>query len=240
MTDEEIIKLITANNKNKYIFKHLEGECSDVVIEMLENLDSSNFKELDKEGSFEFDDIPIPYERLPKKSGAKAEFSSDMAKEMAELLQKINQEGTNIEYPFIMRTEEGSNAYSVLKPFKSGGSQTCEFDWAWIEDYIKNSNKKIKLSLLHTHPNPLGKQHKTLYNENQEKLTRLGVQSDGLNISLADVYAVQYLQMLAEKYGKDIETESTLLMHDGTLISFSSTDGVKLTSEQHIAMQQEQ
>jgi len=96
--------------------------------------------------------------------------------------------------------------------------------------------------LLHTHPNPLDKQHNTLYNKYPEKLSVLGVQPNGLNISLADIYAGQYLQMLVEKHGKEIDTESTILMFDGTLISFSTNKGITLTNEVQIEKieQQEQ
>lgn len=231
---DEVFKIANANPTNKFITQHLDEQTLESIIGILEKLNASDFREINPNGAFEFGDIPIPYRQLTKTQNEQTTFSTNLQEHFGEVLKSINTEGTNIEYPFVIRSEENSSEYSKLKPFENGTSQTCQYDWAWIEDYIKNSDKKIKLSLLHTHPNPLDKQHNTLYNKYPEQLGELGVQPNGLNISLADIYAGQYLQMLAEKYGKEIDTESTILMYDGTLISFTTQNGITLTSERNL------
>lgn len=231
MTIEEIFKIANANATNKFITQHLDNETLEIIISIMEKLDSSCFKEINPDAEFEFTDIPIPYKLLNKGDGKQTKISAELHKQFSGLLQKINEKDTNIEYPFVMRSLEDNDEYSKLKPFDNGGLQTCSFDWEWIEDYIKNLDGKIKLSLLHTHPNPLDHQHNTLFNKYPEILSECKVQANGLNISLEDVYACQYLQMLAEKYNKEIEVESCILMFDGTLISFSTKNGLTLTSE---------
>lgn len=230
MTEAEAIKILTANNTNRYITENLNPEISDFIIETLLEMKAKDFKELNAKGGFEFGDLPIPYKMLEKFQGEQTHYSNDLRIEFHKLLNLINEKGSNIEYPYVMTGEE-VRGYLSLKPFEVGSSQACEYDWNWIEGYIKNAKDGTKISLLHTHPNPLDKKHNTLYNKYPKQLAKLGVQPDGLNISLADIYAGQYLQMLVEKYGKNIETESTILMFDGMLISFSTKNGITLTEE---------
>ena len=91
------------------------------------------------------------------------------------------------------------------------------------------------ISIFHTHPKPI--KHNTLYNKYKEILEKFGVKPDGLNLSLSDIYANQYLDMLCKKYNKnDILPQSTILMHDGTLISFSTKNGVHLTIEYQLSL----
>lgn len=43
--------------------------------------------------------------------------------------------------------------------------------------------------------------------------------------------------MLCKKFGRDeITPESTILMHDGTLVSFSTKNGIRLTSEHKLVL----
>lgn len=234
---EDIFQIANANPTNKYITQHLDENILGYIIEVLEKLNKDDFKELNENGAFEFGDIPIPYRQLVKTSNEQTTFSQDLKECFYKYLSHINTKGENIEYPLIMWSDKNSKEYSNIKEFKVGTSQTCQYDWDWIEESIKNADDKIKISLFHTHPNPLDKQQHTLYNEYTEQLSSLGVLPNGLNISLADIYASQYLQMLAEKYAKDIETESTILMFDGTLISFSTKNGVVLTSENKLELE---
>ena len=234
MNENDIVKIVYANPTNRHITQHLDEQSLQTIIGILEKLNANDFKEINPNATFDYTDIPIPYNQLQKSNDSEPAFSKGIQKDFIKLLKKINTKGTNIEYPFIMQTEKNMNEYSKLKPFETGSSQTCQYDWAYIEDIIKNSNKKLKLSLVHTHPNPLDNQFTTLFNKYKKELSELGVKPNGLNISLADVYATQYLQMLAEKYGKDISTESVILMYDGTLISFTTNNGITLTSERNL------
>ncbi len=232
MTIEEVVKIAQATKTNKFIMKHLDEDTIFMIVRIMESLDANDFKEINPDAEFEFNDIPIPYKKLSKQTETQLSFSKDLQDYLKEVLKDINKEGTNKEYPYMVRSDENSDEYSKLKSFIRGTSQTCKYDWAFIEEYIKGADKKINISLLHTHPNPLDEQHKTLYNKYAETLSKFGVEPNGLNISLADVYAEQYLEMLIAKYGKEITANSTILMHDGSLISFSTKSGLALTGEQ--------
>ena len=234
MTEADILKIASANATNRYISQHLDGLTTMFILELMENLDANDFKEINPDGQFEFNDIPIPYGMLTKARTPKQEISEKVKNRMSEVLSLINENRTNLEFPFLLESSANSQEYSILLPFSSGGSQSCSYDWKMIEKKIAESEGRTKMSLLHTHPNPLGTKHQTLFNKYPEIMAKMGVKPDGLNISIADIYAQQYLEMLVEKYGKDIETESTILMHDGKLISFETKDGVKLTSQQEI------
>lgn len=61
---EEIAKIINANPTNKFIYEHLDERNIDIILEMLEKLDANEFKEINPQASFTFDDLPIPYEKL--------------------------------------------------------------------------------------------------------------------------------------------------------------------------------
>lgn len=234
MTIEEVVKIAQATKTNKFIMKHLDEDTILMIVQIMEGLDANDFKEINPDAEFEFNDIPIPYKKLSKQTETQLSFSEDLQEYLKQVLKDINKEGTNREYPYIVRSDENSDEYSKLKPFETGTSQTCKYDWGFIEEYIKGSDKKINISLLHTHPNPLDEQHKTLYNKYAETLSKFGVEPNGLNISLADVYAEQYLEMLIEKHGSNMSASSTILMHDGTLISFNTKNGLCLTNEQKL------
>ena len=237
MTIEECTKIAYANPTNSYITEHLDDNTLGLVISILEKLDASNFKELNPNAPFDYTDIPIPYQQLQKSQQQTTNFSSTLRKCFDDCLKAINQEQTNVEYTSILKSNENSNKYCKIKPFQKGSTQACSFDWNEIENIIKNSDTSFKLSLLHTHPNPLKDEFNTLYNSNKKVLSELGVKPNGLNVSLADVYSLQYLQMLTEKHNKKIETESTILFYDGTLISFSSQHGIQLTSERNLNLE---
>jgi len=230
MDFDDIISVVNANPTNKFITQHLGNDTMELVIEIMEKLDAKDFKEICESGEFQFDDLPIPYSRLLKNNSADVGYSKELAGEFVELLEKINSEGTNIEYPFVISSSKDCDEYCNIKKFANGGSQTCTFDWQWIDEFIKNCDDKIRFSLVHTHPNPLGVKQKTLYNKYTEELGECGVLPNGLNISLADVYGCQYLQMLVDKYGKDIDVESTILMFDGTLVSFGVKNGMGINN----------
>lgn len=240
MTIDEIFKIANANPTNKFIIQNLDDKTLEIIIAIMENIDANDFKEINKDAEFELNDIPIPYKQLTETPERNTSYSEELHEQFLELLQKINEKDTNIEYPFVMRSLENNTEYSKLKSFDNRGFQSCSYDWEWIENYVKNANGKIKISLLHTHPNPLDHQHNTLFNKYSKQLSECGVQPNGLNISLADIYAGQYLQMLVDKYGKEISTESTILMFDGTLISFSTKNGISLTAELQIENTQQQ
>ena len=50
----------------------------------------------------------------------------------------------------------------------------------------------------------------------------------GLNISLADVYANMYLDNMISKSGKQINSESVILMHDSSLVYFTTANGLHI------------
>ena len=233
MTIEEVIKIAQATKTNKFIMKHLDEDTILMIVQIMEGLDANDFKEINPDAEFEFNDIPIPYKKLSKQTETQLSFSNDLQDYLKQVLKGINKEGTNKEYPYIIRSDENSFEYSKLYEFEVGSSQKCDYDWEYIENYITdNPNKNINISLLHTHPNPLNTKQRTFYNKYPEILSKFGVEPNGLNISLADVYAEQYLEMLIEGHGANMSASSTILMHDGTLISFNTKNGLCLTNEQ--------
>lgn len=242
MTDEEIFKIVRANATNKFIFEHLDEKTSDLVLSMLEKLDAKQFKEINPNGSFVFDDLPIPYEKLSKSNGnEETAFSTEIQTKLEELTKLINNKGTNFEYSFAFAGRENQDeTYSQMKEMGKEKQQTCSYDWEWIEDYIKRCPENINLAIFHTHPNPLGTSFKTLYNENTEILSDFGVKPDGLNLSLADVYATMYLDNLAKKHNKKINTEAMVLLHNGTLLTFSTANGVQLRSDKVLSLKQKE
>ena len=230
MTFDEVVKILYNNPTNIYICQHLDDKTLDYVMQVLEKLPANDFKELNQNAKFDLLDLPIPYQNLQKSELKSCTFSPEINKQFSNLMDLINKENTNIEYPFLFAGYE--NEYTGFEQFPNGKKQECVYDWTYIENVIKQSNGKINLSLFHTHPNPLNEQHETLFNKYPDELSKLGVKPNGLNISLADVYAEQYLENLVQKYQKDISCESSILMHDGTLICFSSQNGLVLTNEQ--------
>lgn len=239
MTDEQMFTICSANPTNRYICQHLDEKTLDLCIEMLLKLDANDFKEINSNADFDFSCLPIPYTSLEnaQQNGHQPNFSSKVKKELDRLLKAINTTGTNLEYSYLLTGSKKNNEYTDYEPMKVGLSQTVEYDWQRIEDFIKKCDKDVKVSIFHTHPKPINQQHNTLYNKYKEILEKFGVKPDGLNLSLSDVYANQYLDMLCKKFGRDeITPESTVLMHDGTLISFSTKNGVELTDNHKLTL----
>jgi len=114
---DEAIKILTANKTNRLITENLNPEITDFIISALLELDANDFKELNPNGTFEYGDIPIPYRQLNKYQNEQTTFSCDLQEHLEEILQSINTEGTNIEYPFVIRSEENISEYSRIKPF---------------------------------------------------------------------------------------------------------------------------
>lgn len=237
MTEEQIFAICSANPTNRYICRHLDEKTLGLCLDMLLQLNADDFKEINANAEFDFSCLPIPCANLESAKQQHPNFSHEVKQELDKLLKAINTEGTNLEYSYLLTGSCENNSYTNFEPMKVGLSQTVEYDWQKIEEYIKQCDKDDKLSIFHTHPKPIKQQHNTLYNQNREKLEKFGVKPDGLNLSLSDIYANQYLDMLCKKFGKeDITPESTVLMHDGTLISFSTKNGVKLTSEHKLVL----
>lgn len=233
-----MIAICSANPTNRYICQHLDDKTLDLCMEMLLKLDANDFREINPNAEFDFSCLPIPYNLLDNANQEKGTIVSPQVKhELIQLLGAINREGTNLEYSFLLTGSKGNNIYSSFEPMNVGLSQTVAYDWKRIEEYIKQCDKNTILSIFHTHPKPIGQQHNTLYNKHKDILEKFGVKPDGLNLSLSDIYANQYLDMLCKKYGReDIIPESTVLMHDGTLVSFSTKKGVRLTSENKLTL----
>lgn len=239
MTEEQMFKICTATPTNRYICQHLDEKTLDLCLDILLKLDADDFKEINPSAEFDFSCLPIPYSNLEsvQHEGQHSKFSTEVKQKLDKLLKLINKEETNLEYSYLLTGSNGNNIYTNLEPMKVGMSQTVEYDWQRIEEYIKQCNKDVKLSIFHTHPKPIKQQHNTLYNKHKETLEKFGVKPSGLNLSLSDIYANQYLDMLCKKFGRaEITPESTVLMHDGTLISFSTKNGVRLTSEHKLVL----
>ncbi len=239
MTEEQMFKICSATPTNRYICQHLDEKTLDLCIEMLLKLDADDFKEIDSNAEFDFSCLPIPYSNLESAQQDRQQptFSTEVKRELDKLLNAININETNLEYSYLLTGSSKNNIYTNFKPMKVGMSQSVEYDWQRIEDFLKQCDKDFILSIFHTHPKPINQQHNTLYNKHKETLEKFGVKPSGLNLSLSDIYANQYLDMLCKKFGRDeITPESTVLMHDGTLISFSTKNGVKLTSEHKLVL----
>lgn len=154
------------------------------------------------------------------------------------LFNKINQPQTNREYPYaLFGASAGETTYQDYHAMKVGEKKVCQYDWNYIEEKIVSSHgEKSNFSLLHTHPKPDGDEFEgTLFSKYSNELSEIGIKPQGLNISIADVYVNQYVENLAKKLGKDLNIESTILMHDGSLISFSTSNGLALNN--HIQLQ---
>lgn len=239
MTEEQMLNICSANPTNRYICQHLDDKVMDMCMDMLLKLDANDFKEINPDAEFDFTWLPIPYDKINKGSQAKqTTYSPNVKQEFEKLLNLINKEGTNKEYSYMLEgLKEDEESYTDFSPMLVGTNQAVDYDWERIEKYLKKDLKIVNFSIFHTHPKAIGEEHKTLYNEHKEIFKEFGVKSDGLNLSLSDIYANQYLDMLCQKYGRDdIACESTVLMHDGTLISFSTKNGVELTSEQKVEL----
>lgn len=233
MTEQEIKQIFLCDNTHREIWKRLGKEGQSLVCEILTELPADEFKELNPLAAFDITDVPIPYSRLICSNKSALKLTSELESKMSELLQDINTAEKNLEYPFAFIGLDGDEVdYFAEKPMDVGTGQACTYDWQWIEQFVANPNNAgTKLAIFHTHPNSLGASHNTLYNKYPQILNKVGVMPDGLNISLSDVYVMQYLDMLIEKHNAKITPEALILMHNGELVSFSSTGGLQLTGK---------
>lgn len=251
MTIEEIARIIKANPTNNFIFNNLDTNTKDIVIDLLLEVDSNDFKELNSDGKFEFSSLPIPYEKLETKSDPEHNltFSHSLIIKMQELLNKINSQNENYEYPALFfRTESYEEKYNNGKSMSNNLHKTnCSYDWLEIKrllSKVKDGNEKnFTIALFHTHPNLFGEKYGTLFEKYEKQFTKLGIKPSGLNISLSDIYANMYLDnMLKENHLPQI-AESIILMHDGRVISFVTNNGINITENntlENIAKQTEQ
>lgn len=236
MTDEQVFAICYANATNRYVCQHLDGVTMDLCVSILMELDANEFKEINPDAEFDFLCLPIPYDKIAGFDGAgQTNYSPNVQKEFDKLLDLINKEGTNKEYSYaLIGLQEENEKYSGIYSMNVGSSQSVEYDWNRIQEFLQSDQKNVNFSIFHTHPKAISEQHNTLFNKHQEIFEEFGVRPDGLNISLSDIYANQYLDMLCAKYGRDdITCESTILMHDGALISFATKNGVELTGQQY-------
>ena len=239
MTEEQMFSICSANATNRYICQHLDEKTMDMCIEMLLKLDANEFKEINPDAEFDFSCLPIPYSSLVDAEKKQTNFSQEITSELDRLLNNINTFGTNKEYGYLFLGDKDSNSYSECVSMGEGSTQSVQYDWEKIKVYLQDK-KNDKVSIFHTHPKPIEKQHNTLYNKHKDMFAKFGVKPDGLNISLSDIYANQYLDMLCHKLGRDdVEAESIILMHNGMLISFSTKNGVSLTGETHLSLDKE-
>ncbi len=234
MTIDEMAEVIKASRTNKYIFKHLDDNGMDILIKVMELLDKNDFKEVNPNGRFTFMDIPMPYDQLNRRQAhKKREYSSTVMTEIRGLLNIINHPEKSREYPYVFSgTYDDSVTYFDIKKMQAGSSRACSYDWAWIEEHIKKTPENA-LAIFHTHPNIESKNLLTIFNA-YPKLAEVGVKPNGRNISIADLYANMYVDMLVKKYNKNIKTESHILMYTGELVTFSTRDGIVLEDVKHI------
>ncbi|MEG1500098.1 MAG: hypothetical protein RR400_03430, partial [Clostridia bacterium] len=244
MEIEEIAQILNVATTNKYkflqnnlnedtrIFDLFDDKTQDIIINILEKCNAEDFKEINPKADFDFTDIPIPYQQLEKVKSdkKKSTLSPEIQAKLKDLHTQINKEGTNIEYPFLIGgAKEEKDTYSHIKSFEvkseENATQSCSYDWKFIEETIAKTNDIPKhYALLHTHPKAIGQEHNTLFNKYPEVLAELGVKPEGLNLSLSDILTNMFLDKLIKDNGKNIEAESLVLMHDGSLISFSTNN----------------
>lgn len=212
-------------------------------------LDKQDFKEFNPNDKFDSRDIPIPHSLLISgQSQNGLEMTEEVSLEMQKLLVDINEKGTNKEYPYMFSgfTYDSAGCYCAIRKMPVGDDTSCNYEWKWIEELIKEQKEPIhlgekalynvdmKIALFHTHPNPLGEKQPTLFNKYPKELEALGVKPNGLNLSLSDLYAQMYLEMLIKKHNSNIKTESLVLMYTGDLIAFSTKNGVQLNGSKTI------
>lgn len=237
MTIEEIAKIIQANPTNKFIFNHLDENTQNIIMDLLTEVDAKDFKELNPDGKFEFLSLPIPYEKLSPKSSEQQgpTYSHNIVDKMQELLGKITSKDENYEYPALFfRTGIYDEKYNAGKNMSDNLRKTdCSYDWETIKKLIETVKEEDKenftIALFHTHPNLFGEKYGTLFEKYEEQFSKLGVKPDGLNISLADIYANMYLDNMLKEHALPQIAESVILMHDGRVVSFATSKGIVLT-----------
>lgn len=243
MTDEQILEICMANQNNILAYYALDDKSRENCLSMLMALDANEFKEFNKDAEFEFLDLPVPISQLDAANASVATFTQDIQDDMNKLLKRINEKGTNLEYPFVLSGDgESDEKYNRFEYIPQGGvagelqTQSVSWDNEKLNEKLREVESGGSFSLFHTHPKPIGQQHKTLYNEHRELFDEFGVKPDGLNLSLADVAGVAAIDRYFIQVGKDVVPESTILMHDGSLVSFSTRDGLQLTSQLNLQL----
>jgi len=248
MTIEEIKKIFTCNQTNQQLASVLNDDALGAVADVLLNVPASDFVELNpdatKKGLFSLSDVPVPVDLLDKERvNEGATFSPEINVKMNQFLNDINEVGTNVEYPCALYGENNNygNLHKMYKEqdIEKLAKQSVVYDAGWVSNFV-SKNDNCNLALMHTHPASLGKDHNTLFNKYKEQLSQLGVKPDGLNISLQDVYTQKVVEDQIKSLGKNISLESVILMHDGTLVSFNTKNGLTLTHESHLERQKEQ
>lgn len=237
MTIEEIAKIIQANSTNKFIFNHLDENVQNIIIDLLTEVDANDFKELNDEGNFEFSSLPIPFGKLTLKpvDEQNPTYSYNLLDKIQGLLSKINCKNENYEYPSLFyRIGNYDEKYNTSINMSNNLQKTyCSYDWATIKQLLEtvkaDDKDNFTIALFHTHPNLFGEKYGTLFEKYEEQFSKLGVKPNGLNISLADIYANMYLDNMLRELGLPEVAESIILMHDGRVVSFTTNKGVALT-----------
>lgn len=247
MEINEIKQILNYNDTNKNLIGKLDEKSYALVADILYNLPSEEFVEINPNAKFSLLDVPLPLDYITKKENInqKEKFSPEIQNEFNNLLQKINNKGTNVEYPYGLLGDQSNNTdyQSFAKMYKDEDIATLEnqavnYDSNWLNSQVSNKDN-INVALMHTHPAPLDKQHDTLFNKYPEILSELDVKPSGLNLSLADINTQIVVENAIKNTGKNINFESVVLMHDGSLVSFSTKDGLSLTNQQQLSLQKE-
>lgn len=251
MDEKQFMKVVSGSAKNRALNTALSEDQILDNMSTLSLLNAEDFKEINPSAPFEYDDLPLPVGNLPTvNSGTSQEnkYSRTIKKQLFKTLAEINntradqKTPTNHEHPGVLIGKKGEAAtYSELKSCGKGQKQTCNYDWDEIEKIIKQTTEPTHLALFHAHPKPTeGTTHNTLFNKYPDTLKSLGVRENGLNLSLADVATLQYLNHLVSNSNKQqlITTESIVLMHNGELIGFNTTqNGLVKTSQNQLTLQ---
>lgn len=235
MTQEEIQQIFNFDETHKFIFNHLDDNTLGIVAEILSVVDSQDFREFNPNAQFDLTDVPIPYQQLSRNAENNGlAMTEDVKAEVDKLLLDINKAGTNKEYPYVFcGFADDKEGYCAMRKMASGDGQTCQYDWQWIEKFVKE-NECMNIALFHTHPKPIDIQQNTLFNKYPEQLSELGVKSEGLNLSLSDLYAQMYLDNLIARNNPSLTSQSIVLMHTGNLVAFSTQNGVNLDCHQKL------
>lgn len=237
------------------ICKAIGGESMDNdtllrVAQVLILMDANSFKEINQDARFDFTDVPVPTSCLQKSNNFTEDvvtddpaFSKDVKKEIHNLLKNCNTKGQNREFGMAM-IGDISGYFGITKCETSATLQSVEFDNKKIEELLQANNfEGSKFSLFHTHPNEFGELRPTLYNAQTEdvknKLQELGVKPKGLNVSVSDINGLSSLDAQVKQLWPNVKIESTILMHDGNMITLSLEDGIKLSAETTYEMQNE-
>ncbi|MBE5746205.1 MAG: hypothetical protein E7359_02840 [Clostridiales bacterium] len=235
MTELDIEKIVNANSSNKYFFEHLDINTQNLVKDILIKLDAEDFVEINEDAQFDITCIPIPYDKLncDKFNFNKKPLLSKVLQDKTDkLLTDINTKGKNYEYPYILcgLSEEDEKYTDRLKMNSELKQTSCSYDWKTINSFLNQDLQDVNFALFHTHPNLFNEKYNTIAEKYKEELKEFDIKPNGLNLSLSDIFVNLYLEMLVEKRNNNISVQSVVLMHDGTLLSFSTKDKVSLDS----------